>query len=82
MSFVVLVLEGCPYCESVLNHMKLNSLNHNKYVAGENFSFNNFKRKFGDNATYPRVYKTDSENNSINFIGGSDDFHNYMKNEK
>ena len=59
MKYTVIVKKGCPFCKSaieLLTEIKQEGDQLDVEVENENFSREEFKNKFGKNATYPRVY--------------------------
>lgn len=71
---------GCPYCQKVLNGISNKGLKNKvkiQYVE-EDFSYSDFKKKYGQGATFPRGYL--NKDGEISLIGGSDDILNELEN--
>lgn len=75
MKYTILAKKGCPYCKGALSLIReifkdgdIIEVNY----EDEDFTRNEFKEKFGKDATYPRVYF------GSRFIGGYDDLQEYL----
>lgn len=70
--FVILVKKGCPHCKRLLDFMEKNKGRFSWELHTSNVDFQNkeFKDKFGDGATYPRVYEV-KKNGKLELIGGA-----------
>lgn len=70
---------GCPYCQKVLNFIDNKGLKNKVKIhyVEEDFSYQDFKKKYGQNATFPRGYL--DKNGKITLIGGSDDILNELE---
>ena len=70
---------GCPFCQKVLNNIKEKKLEDRVKIhyVNEDFSYLDFKKKYGNNATFPRGYL--EYNGKITLIGGSDEIINELE---
>ena len=68
------VKRTCPYCVASLNLLKEKNIEAEVVYLGEpsNMSVQEFKSKFGSDATVPRVYRNQE------FIGGSVELRNAL----
>tara|TARA_Y100000004_G_C8803246_1_gene364386 strand:+ start:477 stop:719 length:243 start_codon:yes stop_codon:yes gene_type:complete len=46
---------GCPYCEKIKRVMELEELQHVIYELNRDFTREEFRIKFGNNATFPQL---------------------------
>lgn len=80
--WIIYMKEGCPFCQMVLDHIKNNNLDNDKkiniFYVDKDFSRDEFKEEYGQDATFPRGYlvikkkqKQDKDKDKIIFIGGS-----------
>lgn len=60
------VLKDCPYSIKALKMLRENGKKHHVVYIGEDMKYKDFKSKFGQDATFPRIYKNGK------FLGGSD----------
>lgn len=72
--YTVLLLKDCPYCNAAEELLKKHHLDyesyvfHDSYVEGkEYYDKKAFKKKYGKDATFPRIYHNDK------FLGGYSD---------
>ena len=68
----VYVKEDCPYCQLVkdkIEEFKIQEEKYEFYTVGKDFTKKKFKKKYGDDATFPRGYY--SIGVEIIYIGGS-----------
>lgn len=72
--FILLVKKGCPHCKRLLDFMEKNKnrFTCEVYISNVDFQNKEFKDKYGQNATYPRVYEV-KKNGKVELIGGADD---------
>ena len=78
MGYMMLVKPGCPYCQGAKDLFKEKGIKVKVYQADTNsqendFSDQEFKKKYGRNATYPRIYKNDE------LIGGYNDLEDHFE---
>ena len=77
MTVVVYVKRGCPYCNKVLAYLEENpGKDVEVYTAEEDFKTDTFKKKYGNDATFPRGYSKEGE--KIKLIGGSGEIIEYL----
>ena len=77
MDYTVLSKPTCPYSQAAIKFFKDRNIKVNLYQVDTNdqendFSDQDFKRKYGKKATYPRIYKKNK------FIGGYNDLEKYF----
>ena len=73
---VIYMKHGCPYCQKVKDHIK-DKKNIEMYHVGEDFKLEDYKGKYGEDATFPRGYHQ-KEDGSIVLIGDSDKIVSYL----
>jgi glutaredoxin len=59
MKYTIIIKVGCPFCELALKLLKQIKESQDEIVVKRekiDFSREEFKKEFGKNATYPRVY--------------------------
>jgi glutaredoxin len=70
MKYTLLVKRHCPYCISAIEMLSNNMTKKDTIIVkyeSEDFEDSDYKKKFGNNATYPRIYF------GKKYIGGHDD---------
>lgn len=79
--YTVLLLKDCPYCHAAEELLKKHKLDYESYVFSDvhvrgkkYYDKKEFKKKYGENATFPRIYYNDK------FIGGYNDLKNILNN--
>jgi glutaredoxin len=77
---VIYMREGCPFCQKVKDH--ISSVNPDKeieiYHVDDDFTLEDFKKKYGEDATFPRGYHI-KEDGSVVLIGDSGKIINYIE---
>lgn len=72
-SIIVFSKDNCPYCMKVEHVLDALDLNYTKFKLGEDFTKEEFYKKFGMSATFPKV-EVDDE-----VIGGCQDSVDWFK---
>jgi glutaredoxin len=62
--YTILVLEGCPFCHASEDLFRKKGIKYEVFVFTDRpskgqFHKKNFKAKYGDHATFPRILKDD-----------------------
>jgi len=72
--FIILAKNGCPHCKRLLDFMEKNKTKYASKIFVSNIDFQDkeFKNKFGEKSTYPRVYEV-KKNGKLELIGGAND---------
>ena len=73
MNFTVYSREGCPYCNKIVEVLKLAELRFVEYKLDRDFTGEAFYGQFGDGSTFPQVVK-DGTN-----LGGCTDTVKYLQ---
>jgi hypothetical protein len=73
---VLYLKRGCPYCNKVLDNIDGND-QVELYYCDEDFKYENFKRKYGESATFPRGYI--KEGKKVRLLKDSNEILNYLK---
>lgn len=55
MTYIIYSRDGCPYCVKVEQVLQLAELKYVVYKLGQDFSREEFYKKFGQGSTFPRV---------------------------
>lgn len=79
MKYTLLVKRHCPYCINAVKMLSDNMTKKDTIIVkyeSEDFEDNDYKKKFGKNATYPRIYF------GKKYIGGHDDLVELMENDQ
>lgn len=71
--FTVYYMEGCPYSRGAIELLDKNGINYNKVIVSKS----ELKKKFGENATFPRIFDGDGT-----LIGGHDDLTKMLGSKK
>jgi glutaredoxin len=71
--FTVYSKDGCPYCTKVEQVLQLAELQHVIYKLDQDFTREEFYRKFGNGSTFPQVVVDDEA------IGGCSETIKYLK---
>jgi glutaredoxin len=64
--YKIYVLRDCPYSIKALKMLDDHNKIYDVIYVGEEMKYEDFKSKFGQDATFPRIYKNGK------FLGGSD----------
>ena len=77
MGYMMLAKPGCPYSQAAKELFKENNIKVKIYQMDTNnqendFSDQEFKKRYGKNSTYPRIYKDNK------LIGGYDDLKDHF----
>ena len=81
MTVVIYVKEGCPYCQKVLDYIDEKETEDVEiYVTEKDFKTSTFKKKYGQNATFPRGYEVNGK--KIKLIGGSGEIIGHLEESK
>lgn len=79
-SIVIYMREGCPFCQKVKDHIE--GVNPKKEITihyvGDDFTLEDFKGKYGEEATFPRGYHI-KKDGSVVLIGDSGELVKYIK---
>jgi|TARA_B100000287_G_scaffold261871_1_gene246410 glutaredoxin len=75
-NFTVYSKDGCPYCDKVIEVLKLAKLSYVVYKLDEDFDKTSFYGQFGDQSTFPQVVI-----DHIN-LGGSSETIKYLQENK
>mgnify|MGYP003124540535 CR=1 FL=1 len=75
-NFTVYSKDGCPYCDKVIEVLKLAKLSYVVYKLDEDFDRTSFYGQFGDQSTFPQVVI-----DHIN-LGGSSETIKYLQENK
>lgn len=67
--YKIYVLRDCPYSIKALKMLDEHNKIYNVIYVREDMKYEDFKTKFGQSATFPRIYKNGK------FLGGSDSLH-------
>ena len=62
---VLYLRRGCPYCNMVLEELENSGKKYKIYWEGEDFSTEEFKKEYGENATFPRGYIIKNNKNRL-----------------
>jgi len=73
MRYTILIKSTCPYSIEAVKLMKEKDLDYKVYTAGKDFEVKEFKERYGQSATFPRIYRGNM------LVGGYDDFMAYFK---
>ena len=76
MTFAVYSKDGCPYCTKVEQVLQLAELKYVIYKLGVDFTKDQYFKKFGYDASFPRVLKDE------NMIGGCAETVKYLREQK
>jgi len=74
--FYVYSKSNCGFCNRLIQFMETKGLNYEKFSLGEDFSPEEFRKKFGRGSTFPQVYY-----NNVS-IGGMKDTIRYIAENK
>jgi glutaredoxin len=55
MTFTVYSKDGCPYCVKVAQALKLAEMKHVIYKLNQDYTKEEFYKKFGNGSTFPKV---------------------------
>tara|TARA_B100001079_G_scaffold251892_1_gene244543 strand:- start:2694 stop:2930 length:237 start_codon:yes stop_codon:yes gene_type:complete len=55
MNFTVYSKDGCPFCDKIIQILKLGDFQYVEYKLDEHFSRFEFQEEFGGDATFPQV---------------------------
>lgn len=73
MRYTLLIKSTCPYSIAAVKFMKDKKLEYKVYTAGKDFEVSEFKERYGQDATFPRIYR------GTMLMGGYDDLMAYFK---
>jgi glutaredoxin len=65
MKLVLYLKEGCPYCQMIKEELADKDMEVEMYYAGKDFTPEDYKKKYGNDATYPRAFVVDGKNNHL-----------------
>ena len=81
MTLVLYLKEGCPYCQKVKDKIKEKKYQDvEMYYVGKDFNLDEYKKKYGKDATFPRGYKKEGE--KVELIGDSGAIVMFVEKEK
>ena len=80
MNFAVYTKEGCPYCDKVIEVLRLTGSSFVVYNLEDNFSREDFYAEFGQGSTFPQVVCDDSGERKK--IGGCTETVQFFKENK
>ena len=76
MNFAVYSKDGCPYCDKIVQLLKLGQLKHVVYKLDQHFDKKAFYGEFGQGSTFPQVVVDGKK------IGGCSAAANYLQENK
>jgi len=77
-TLIIYMKKGCPYCKKVKSELKNTNIDYKLYYLDKDFTRQQFKRKYGEDATFPRAYIKTSK--SIRRLkGGSEEILEYIR---
>ena len=76
MTYTIYSRDGCPYCVKIQQVLELAELDYEVHKLGENFSREEFYKKFGHGSTFPRVVLGEE------LLGGCSETVNYLREQK
>ena len=65
MKLVLYLKEGCPYCQMIKEELADKDMEVEMYYVGKDFTPEDYKKKYGNDATYPRAFVVDGKNNHL-----------------
>jgi len=65
MKLVLYFRQGCPFCQKVKDNLEDKDLDVKIYYVGQDFTLEEYKKKYGDDATFPRGFVVDGKNNHL-----------------
>ena len=65
MKLVLYFKRGCPFCQKVKEKLEGKDLDVKIYYVGEDFSVEEYKKKYGDDATFPRGFVVEGKHNHL-----------------
>lgn len=65
MKLVLYFRQGCPFCQKVKDSLEDKDLDVKIYYVGQDFTLQEYKMKYGEDATFPRGFVVDGKNNHL-----------------
>ena len=73
MDYLVLSKSTCPFSQAAIKFLKERVNNLEVYTVGRDFEIEEFKERYGQDATFPRIYENG------HFIGGYQELVKYFR---